>query len=400
MKKKGCLWAALAAMMMTSAGQAANSVLTVGALSQNTGTRRVTVPYTLSGTEPMIVTLDILTNGTVSVGGRHLRNLAGSVNRLVQPGTHEIYWFPNKEFPAVETLSVKAKVTAWHPSTPPDYMVVNLLTSESGRVYQYFTDIEAIPFGCDHPDYKKTKMIFRRIPSAGVIFRMGSVAETGRDAAREVPHLVTFTHDYWMAIYQMTVGQYNALANKIQYAGADYDLPKYLSGWGETRGAEYPHDPAPGSIIEKFRSATGLTNADAPTDALYEFAHRAGVEGPICIAGYTYNTDSAKVYWYGQTAAHPVGLLEPNAWDLYDMAGNGTTRCLDAYTGGDDFRATFGANYMTEPVSNPLVSSGNGHHVIRGSRYDAGVADTRPAHRFWDQWNGGHNAVRFTIQFD
>lgn len=389
------------AVGLSMAALAANANISGVEMKQDATSRRVTVTYTLGGTQAMIVTADMLTNDTMSVGGRHLRHLSGDVNRLVQPGTRTFYWFPNKDFDNMDTLSIKAKVTAWLPSTPPDYMVVNLLRSESTKAYEYYADIDAIPEGHQHSLYKTKKMILRKIPSAGVVYRMGSPeTELKRDAAREVPHLVTFTNDFWMAIYQMTVGQYQALANGVDYAGADYDLPKYLSGWGETRGSEWPNDPNPGSIVEKFRTATKLNNADCPTDAIYEFSHRAGVDGPVCVKGYAYEVDSLKLYWVGKGKANPVGRLEANAWNLYDMGGNGTVRCLDFYCGGDDFRATFGANYQTQPVVDPIVTSGNGYHVIRGARYNSGVADTRPAHRFWDQWNGEHNAVRITVRID
>lgn len=391
------------AVGLSMAALAANANISNVAMKQDAASRRVTVTYTLGGTQAMIVTADMLTNDTVSVGGKHLRHLSGDVNRLVQPGSRTFYWFPNKDFDNMDTLSIKAKVTAWQPSTPPDYMVVNLLRSESTKAYEYYADIDAIPQGHQHALYKTKKMILRKIPSAGAIYRMGSPeTETGRDRDREIPHLVTFTNDFWMAIYQMTVGQYEALANYVDYAGADYDLPKYLSGWDSTRGNAWPDDPKLGSIVEKFRTATGLSNADCPTDAIYEFAHRAGVDGPVCVKGYVFSADSPKVHWYGQNSANRVASLEANAWNLYDMGGNGTVRCLDYYRGGDDFRATFGANYQTQPVVDPIVTSGNGYHVIRGARYncDAKAYDTRPAHRFWDQWNGDHNAVRITIRID
>ena len=367
--------------------------------------RRVTISYDLTGSEPAIVTIDIVTNGNVSVGGKQLRHLSGDVSRLVQPGAGRVaYWLPNRDLPDVDQVSVKAVVKAWGQSTPPDYMVTDLLETENRGCYFYYADIDAIPDGFDSEVYKTTKMIFRKIPANGATFRMGAPStETGRDGNREIPHYVSFSNDYWMAIYPLTVGQDAAVRNGVATYGEANRKPMSVNTFGTARGANWPARPSDGSFIGKFNARTGLAG-DVPTDALYEFAHRAGVVGPICVRGYAYSSDSAKVYWYGESAWKEVGLKECNAWHLYDMAGNGTAWCLDRYYGGDDFRATFGPNYLTEPVMDPIVlepsSDLNDYKVIRGSRYNSGVADTRPAHRFWSQWNRDHCVIRVTIRID
>ena len=64
---------------------AAVPTVTVGTLSQNPDTKRVTIPYTLSAGDACVVTFDIQTNGAngyVSIGGEHLASAWGDVNRI------------------------------------------------------------------------------------------------------------------------------------------------------------------------------------------------------------------------------------------------------------------------------------------------------------------------------
>ncbi len=77
---------------------------------------------------------------------------------------------------------------------------------------------------------------------------------------------------------------------------------------------------------EKYYSCKGYR---LPTDAEWEYAYRAGTttafyNGNITnIKGKDPNLD--KIAWYRKNAnksIHPVGKKEPNAWGLYDMAGN------------------------------------------------------------------------------
>lgn len=64
-----------------------------------------------------------------------------------------------------------------------------------------------------------------------------------------------------------------------------------------------------------------------PTEAEWEYACRAGTQGP------RYG-ELDKIAWYnGNANGHiqPVGLKQPNAWGLYDMLGNVWEWCSDQY---------------------------------------------------------------------
>jgi formylglycine-generating enzyme required for sulfatase activity len=71
---------------------------------------------------------------------------------------------------------------------------------------------------------------------------------------------------------------------------------------------------------------------DLPTSTQWEYACRAGGQGDY------YNGKDAshlgEIAWYADNSdgtTHPVGLKEPNAWDLYDMIGNVNEWTLDRY---------------------------------------------------------------------
>ena len=84
--------------------------------------------------------------------------------------------------------------------------------------------------------------------------------------------------------------------------------------------------------------------------------------------------DNSKVTEDGSTQPHVVGLKYPNAYGLYDMAGNMNEWCVDWSDGND-----FAWKSQTEPEVDPqgvpksqitLDVHGNGNHILRGAAYN------------------------------
>jgi len=340
-------------------------------LRQDNMTKEVRVSYALDAA-PGIVTVDFLTNG-VSIGEATFAGVSGDVNRLVGTGAHLIQWKPYEDVWGQITTSNKvmtARVKAWSPYRPPDYLVMGLETQNDVR---YFVSTNALPGGLGHADYRTKYVVMRKIPAAGATFRMGSPDnpdyevgshKTGTGAYsyrnRETPHLVTFTNDFFMAIFQTTQGQYAKIAaNPSSFSGYENSpfRPVENMTYNSLRGAGWPesgHAVAQDSFLDKVRNRTGL-EVDLPTDAQWEFACRAGsthaINSDKDLTSDTTCANLDELAWYsgnGGNTTHPVGLKKPNAWGLYDMHGNVYDWCLDWM--GLSYGPAMSSNPVVEPV--------------------------------------------------
>ena len=314
------------------------------------GMRTVVIEYTLSGAsegdaEPGIVTVDILTNAVgkaaVSVGGENLKTLKGDVNKVVAQGQHKILWSPAKEGMSEFTLpegQVKAQITVWATNSPPAYWVLDLTKPADRSADRYYPDAEQIPLGVTNILYKTDRMVFRRIPATGVTWRMGN---TETEPHRDCYHYVTFSYDYWMAIYEATCSQMKKLMPQENIDGTS--LLPHRTNFATWRGNPYGNSEFnwPSNRHEKVdlhmktirNSLGGGIMVDLPTRSEWEFACRAGSSAKYC-NGDTL-ADLEKVAWCKTTAGqkiHEVGMKEPNSWGLYDMHGNVAEWTLDKIT--------------------------------------------------------------------
>jgi len=127
-----------------------------------------------------------------------------------------------------------------------------------------------------------------------------------------------------------------------------------------------------------------------PTEAEWEYAYRAGTtsafhNGPITDTS-CYGDDSKAdvIAWYTKNSFYktgpssggykpsPVGQKQPNAWGLYDMAGNATEWVHDRYL------LDLGSASVTDPWG---ATSGN-ERVRRGGDCGSGPWQLRAAFRF------------------
>jgi len=225
----------------------------------------------------------------VLIADAQLTGMVGDVNKLVPVGVRTTIWVPSK------TTSIKGnfkhgeltvKLTAHAQTRPPLYLCVDLV---SGGV-SYYVSADAVPGDVQNDVYRRTKMLFRRIDAANVLWRMGgseNFCAEGLDVTR--PHPVTLTHDYYMAIYPITHAQYRALKgvdigdskfkpiadwdllaadrisyNKMRGDGAAYEF--------QTRGYDAVD---PNSVVGILRTRTGGTlKFDLPTEAQWEYSRR------------------------------------------------------------------------------------------------------------------------------
>ena len=330
------------AFLISASAFAAVPVIDADSVSvKQDGSRTVVISYKLEpasagDTEPAIITADILTNG-VSVGGGNLWTLSGDVNRIVSQGNRKILWQPNEEkMPefSLPAAQVTAKITAWSTDSPPNYWVIDLRTSASMKdrlADRYYPNAEQIPLTVTNKIYKTERLVFRRIPAKGVTWRQG---DTDDPTKRSLYRYVTFSYDYWIGVYEFTVGQFNRLRpsswENVTNESEAFPRRNTFGNWrGDPNGSsEYNwpsngHDKVAGIIGNGIRPKLGGVMVDIATAAEWEYACRAGSSTKYC-NGDT-KADLDKVAWYGENSGgvyHDVGTKLPNAWGVYDMHGN------------------------------------------------------------------------------
>ncbi|MBR3221792.1 MAG: SUMF1/EgtB/PvdO family nonheme iron enzyme [Kiritimatiellae bacterium] len=387
---------AVAAAALTSAACVAGEITVSDVAYAQTANRHVVITYRLTGSESAVVTIDVLTNG-VSIGEQNFTRLSGDVNTIVAPSateTKHIFWKATKDWPNHKIDSgVTVKVCARALTNPPDYFVLDLTTGDR----KYYNSTNALPDGGLANDiYKLTKLVMRRIPAGGETFMMGWPNEPALSysayASKTTPqHSVSFTNDFYMAIYETTAKQYATVwpSQSNLIPGVEHPQtekqPRAYVPTSNIRGVNkyWPRDghevqDAPDRFIKLIRGIGGGVEFDLPTEAQWEFACSAGsttlwydniswngtqgvfVDGRGVCSQYMWADDKSET-----ASVHEVGLLKPNAYGLYDMHGNVAEACLDAWASGTD---SYYSNAAVEPTGLP-ASDGGTYRVVKGGGY-------------------------------
>jgi len=393
--------------------------VTACTVTQDPVTHLVTATYTLD--EPAVVTFDVKTN-SVSIGGANLTHAYGDVHRVVTAGEHTLYWQADKAWQGHRLSSASFEVVAWATNAPPDYMVVDLVVKKGERTY-YISPDQLPDGGVTNRKYKTDYLVMRRIPAKDAIYPMGYYSDAEYQYC--LYHRVKLTNDFYMAVYELTLGQMkNAIgespANLVTYYNygsfpAEYKayssnlanpLPetpyyKFRGYTGSLWGGSFNHEIADsGSYLYQLRNALNLPTLDLPTDAEWEFACRAGTDAnrydgtwnytvsADAIAWTSSNSSSFTLWGYSYYLPHEVGLLQPNAFGLYDMLGNVGEMCLDLYNEGTAYTKDAVINDMN---AEPIVAPTGPVTDIKGN-YDGlsrGSYSSYAKGGLWDEWKSG-----------
>jgi formylglycine-generating enzyme required for sulfatase activity/predicted secreted protein len=215
-------------------------------------------------------------------------------------------------------------------------------------------------------------LVLEPIPAG--TFTMGSPAPGPNYSLGDYPkgeprHDVTIAKPFYMAKFQCTQAQWMAImggSNPAGYIAANNPI--------ETVSYEDIATPTTG-FLDKLNAATASIRPPGmsfrlPTEAEWEYACRAGSttnffygaddqSAPVNLDLYAWFSGSA--FPGGSPAPQPVGGKLPNAWGLYDMAGNVFELCEDDWH----------PNYVGAPTDGSAwVDSPRGaSHAARGGSF-------------------------------
>jgi formylglycine-generating enzyme required for sulfatase activity len=159
---------------------------------------------------------------------------------------------------------------------------------------------------------------------------------------------IRLTKPFYIATCEVTVAQFRQFANQTKYRtraereGAIVEGKDGVQMNVNWRTPEFPqteNDPVvqiayeDAAVFCEWLSRMENKKYRLPTEAQWEWAARAGTGAEEY---WDYKTESATAYaWVKENSGghtHPVGLLKPNAWGLYDTHGNAVEWCSDYFT--------------------------------------------------------------------
>ncbi|MFO7900327.1 MAG: SUMF1/EgtB/PvdO family nonheme iron enzyme, partial [Planctomycetota bacterium] len=203
-------------------------------------------------------------------------------------------------------------------------------------------------------------------------FVMGSPkSERGRDVdgddTDETQHRVRLTEPYYMGACEVTQAEWRAITgrNPSRFHGARHPVDSV--SWKDCQ-----------RFLRKLNRRTG-GHFRLPTEAEWEYACRAGSAAPFYFGNRVSirlaNYRGKGVYHIGEKRSRertlPVGSFDPNAFGLYDMAGNVIEWCADWY-----------ADYKPGATTDPTGPEKGTERVVRGGSWYGASRFLRSACRY------------------
>jgi len=176
-------------------------------------------------------------------------------------------------------------------------------------------------------------------------------------------HTVTLTKPFQMGVTEVTQEQYQQVMGSNPSVFKNPKGPVENVSW--TDAAKF---------CELLSAKIGRT-VRLPTEAEWEYACRAGSTTRYYYGEDTDTKELVEYAWYednSNRSTHPVGQKKPNAWGLYDMAGNVWEWCQDYYKGP----------YEEKNVTDPRgLAPATDVRVLRGGCWESRSLSQRSANR-------------------
>ncbi len=196
-------------------------------------------------------------------------------------------------------------------------------------------------------------------------FMMGAPdSEKGAFENEKPRHRVRITKRFYLGKYLVTQEQWECLMGNNPSAFQGPKKPVEQIVWKDCQ-----------HFLEKLNAKFGAHRGKfvLPSEAQWEYSCRAGGS-----TRFYFGDDEKKLgdyAWYdanSDNSTHPVGEKRPNAWGLYDMAGNVRELCEDWF-GGE--------YYKRSPLDDPTGPTTGSYHVYRGGCWQSPAAGCSSATR-------------------
>ena len=213
------------------------------------------------------------------------------------------------------------------------------------------------------------------VRSASKNFIMG---QSSFDASEAPAHMVTFSYHFWMDSTEVTQKDFSTVLGLASGQSAPVAAPVVNCTWYDAalycnarsrrddKDTVYSYQAIVGTKGNKS-TLTGLTidltagGYRLPTEAEWEYACRAGGTTLFYWGDDAIDADSyAWLMEYSNNQLHAVAAKKPNAFGLFDMAGNAWEWCNDWFS--PDY-------YTAAPLTDPTGPLSGQQRCIRGGSY-------------------------------
>jgi len=365
----------LAAMTAAVSSFAATTITVDSVVQRWPWNNKVDITYTIGGGQDLaggnyqkIVFTTVIDGTTYTIDG--VKDVGASANA----GTHTVTWTLPSGVKRTD-CTMSATVYASDAPSGDDYMVIDLTKTSDNVAYEGLLATQAASNErYNTATYKTDKLVLRKVPAGGPYPTGDSVNYPSGNDANSAKTWTT-DRDYYIGVFPVTQYQYQKLygsnpsGKKSTISGNEVThRPVEQVSWNDLRlSTTAPTSPIPmvvsnsGTFFQRLNYITSNKfGFDLPTEVMFEIAERAG---------------ATTVYWWGNTAdasyivcsdnsgnsTVAVGSKLPNAWGLYDTAGNVWEWCLDDQVNGN---LTARADAFT-----PAWASGTARRIRGGARW-------------------------------